>query len=186
MSLILQKSGCTALHSAHRCREHSWIQHIVIGLEGSQLLSQTPATSLFCLPDTLTFHTYTVSSMSLILSTAGPLKPEIRLAQAVSQFEASLSDGQKVAFRNQRTQSLQSPPSTRDVMRMTAEIDASQKAGGRCFGPRFTKFLHGAQQFAALGDVLVGGSQNLVACGVWSVVRMCLLVLPLIVGLLQI
>jgi hypothetical protein len=71
-------------------------------------------------------------------------------------------------------------------MRMTAEINASQKAGGRCFGPRFTKFLHSAQQFAALGDVLVGSSQNLVACGVWSVVRMCLLVRPLIVGLLQI
>ncbi|CAN9474263.1 unnamed protein product [Alternaria alternata] len=93
--------------------------------------------------------------MSLVLSTAGPLKPEIRLAQAVSQFEASLSGSQKVAFRNQRKQSLKSPPSTKDVMRITAEIDISQKAGGRCFGPRFTKFLHGVQQFAALGDVVI-------------------------------
>ena len=114
--------------------------------------------------------------MSLTLFTAAPLKPEIRLAQAVSQFEACLSDGQKVAFRNQRTQSLKSPPSTQDVMRVTAEIDISQKAGGRCFGPRFTKFLHGAQQFAALGDVVVGSSQSVIACGVWSVLRTCLLV----------
>ncbi|CAN9200387.1 unnamed protein product [Alternaria alternata] len=113
--------------------------------------------------------------MASTLSTTGPLEPELRLANAVSQFEASLSDGQKIAFRNQRTQSLQSPPSTKDVMRITAEIDISQKAGRRGFGPRFTKFLHGAQQFAALGDVIVGSSQNVVACGVWSVVRMCLL-----------
>jgi len=114
--------------------------------------------------------------MALTLSKAGPLKPEIRLAQAVSQFEASLEDYQKVIFRNQRTQALKSPPDTKDVMRITAEIDVSQKAGGRCFGPRFTKFLHGAQQFAALGDVVVGSSQNVIACGVWSVLRMCLLV----------
>jgi hypothetical protein len=71
-------------------------------------------------------------------------------------------------------------------MRITAEIDVSQKAGGRCFGPRFTKFLHGVQQFAALGDVVVGSSQNVVACGVWSVVRMCLLVSLSIVMLIQI
>jgi hypothetical protein len=57
-----------------------------------------------------------------------------------------------------------------------ARIDISQKAGGRCFGPRFTKFLHGAQQFAALGDVVVGSSQNVITCGVWSVLRTCLLV----------
>lgn len=63
-------------------------------------------------------------------------------------------------------------------MRLTAEIDRqiSRKAGGRCLGPRFTNFLQGVQQFAALGDVVVGGSQNMVACGVWSLVRMSLLV----------
>jgi hypothetical protein len=124
----------------------------------------------------LASRTWSPSSMALTFSRAAPLKPEIRLAQAVSQFEASLSDGQKIAFRNHRSQTLKSPPSTKDVMRITAEIDTSQKAGGRCFGPRFTKFLHGAQQFAALGDVVVGSTQNVVACGVWSVLRICLLV----------
>ena len=114
--------------------------------------------------------------MALSLFTADPLKPEIRLAQAVSQFEANLTKPQKIAFRIQRTQALQSPPSTTDVMRITAEIDISQKAGGRCFGPRFTTFLHGVQQFAALGDVIVGSSQNIVAAGVWSVIRTSLLV----------
>ncbi|KAF2185906.1 hypothetical protein K469DRAFT_750186 [Zopfia rhizophila CBS 207.26] len=115
--------------------------------------------------------------MSVILSNASRLKPEIRLAQAFSQFEADLSSEQKTDFQNQRSQSLASPPDPSDVMRLTAEIDrrVSGKVGGRCFGPRFTNFLQVVQQFAALGDVVVGGSQNIIACGIWSLVRMSLL-----------
>jgi hypothetical protein len=112
------------------------------------------------------------------LMKASSLKPEIRLAQAVSEFEADLSNEQKSTFRTLKSQSISTTPSSRDVMRLTAEVDRriSKKFSGQCFGPRFTNFLHGVQQFAALGDVVVGGSQNLIACGVWSVVRMSLLV----------
>ncbi|EKG09443.1 NACHT domain protein [Macrophomina phaseolina MS6] len=120
--------------------------------------------------------------MSNVLTNASRLKPEIRLAQAVSQFEADLSNEQQLTFRTLKSQSLSSTPSPDDVMRLTAEIDRRihNKAGGRCFGPRFINFLQGAQQFAALGDVVVGGSQNIIACGVWSLVRMSLLVSALI------
>jgi hypothetical protein len=116
--------------------------------------------------------------MSGILTTVSRLKPEIRLSQAVSGFEADLSNEQKTLFRTYKSQSLNSPPDLSDVMRLTAEIDrrASRKVGSRCFGPRFTNFLQIVQQFAALGDVFVGGSQNMIACGVWSLVRMSLLV----------
>jgi hypothetical protein len=114
--------------------------------------------------------------MSIALSNASRLKPEIRLAQAVSQFEADLSSEQKATFRTYRSQSLDSPPDPCDVMRLTAEIDCRASSRGRCFGPRLTNFLQSVQQFAALGDLIVGGSQNLVACGVWSLVRMSLLV----------
>ena len=117
--------------------------------------------------------------MSYVLANASRLKPEIRLAQAVSQFEADLSSEQKASFRTYRSQSCDYPPGPSDVMRLTAEIDrrASGKVGGgRCFGPRLTNFLQAVQQFAALGDIIVGGSQNLIACGVWSVVRISLLV----------
>lgn len=120
--------------------------------------------------------------MSGPLANASRLKPEIRLVQAVSQFEADLSDEQKTTFRAYRSQSRDSSPDPSDVMRLTAEIDrrASANVGNRCFGPRFTNFLQVVQQFAALGDVVVGGSQNLIACGVWSLVRMSLLVSDLI------
>ena len=119
------------------------------------------------------------STMSVVVSNVSRLKPEIRLAQAVSQFEADLSSEQKAAFRTYRSQSLDSPPDPRDVMRLTAEIDRQNSGNigrGRCFGPRLTNFLQAVQQFAALGDVIIGGSQNLIACGVWTIVRMSLLV----------
>ena len=118
--------------------------------------------------------------MSGALVQARRLKPEIRLAQAVSEFEADLSDQQKASFRSQRSRSLSSPPELSDVMRLTAEIDRSvsnRMARGRCYGPRMTSFLQAVQQFAALGDIIIGGSQNLIACGVWSAVRTTLLVL---------
>lgn len=113
--------------------------------------------------------------MAQALARASPLKAEIRLAKALSEFEADLSDEQKSILRTQKSQAA---PSLGNVMQLTAEVDRrlSQKFSSRCFGPRFTNFLLAVQQFAALGDVVVGGSQNLVACGVWSLVRMSLLV----------
>ncbi|RFU26253.1 hypothetical protein B7463_g10091, partial [Scytalidium lignicola] len=95
---------------------------------------------------------------------ASRLKPEIRLAQAVSQFEADLSSDQKRSFSNYRSELLRSAPDPRDVMKLTAEIDL-RASGGRCFGPRLTNFLQAVQQFAALGDIIIGGTQNLIACG---------------------
>ncbi|RYN73204.1 hypothetical protein AA0117_g7987 [Alternaria alternata] len=110
--------------------------------------------------------------MSRALVKAPKLSPHDRLDQAVSEFQASLSDAQKSQYDKGK-----SAPTPSDVMKLSEEVDVhlSQKFGGRCFGPRFTNFLHGVQQFAALGDILIGGSQNLIACGVWSLVRLTLL-----------
>ncbi|GAW26416.1 putative NACHT domain protein [Rosellinia necatrix] len=116
--------------------------------------------------------------MALALANTASLKPEIRLAQAVSEFEASLSGDQKSRFRLFRSQAQFLAPQINDVMRITAEVDANASrklAAARCYGPRFTNLLQTVQQFAALGDIIVGGSQNLVACGVWSLVRMTIL-----------
>jgi hypothetical protein len=117
--------------------------------------------------------------MSFALANASRLKPEIRLAQAVSQFEADLLGEQKTIFRTWRSQSRDSPPDLNDVRQLTAEIDrriSGKFSGRRCFGPRLTNFLQAVQQFAALGDVIVGASHNIIACGVWTLVRMSLLV----------
>ena len=90
--------------------------------------------------------------MSVMLANASQLKPEIRLAQAVSSE-------QKTIFRTYRSQSRDSPPDPSNVMRLTAEIDrqASGKVGGRrCFGPRLTNFLQAVQQFIDFRLLLVG------------------------------
>lgn len=113
--------------------------------------------------------------MSLALAKAGHLKPDIRLAQAVSEFEAELTSEEKAIFRNNKATASKSPPSTEDVMRLTAEIARSEK-GGHILGPRAMNIMLAVQQFASLGDIIIGGSQNLIACGAWTVVRMSLLV----------
>ncbi|KAF0319893.1 nacht domain protein [Colletotrichum asianum] len=109
--------------------------------------------------------------MALALRSAFPLKTEIRLAQAVSEFEAGLDTRQKAAFRTTRSTARMNPPALKDVMQVTAEIDRQaheKNKASRSFGPRFTNMLQSIQQYAALGDVVVGGSQSLIACGVWA------------------
>ncbi|KAI5456365.1 hypothetical protein BGZ63DRAFT_396492 [Mariannaea sp. PMI_226] len=118
--------------------------------------------------------------MSTQLTTAATSKPEVRLAQAIARFEEDLSDEQKAAFSSGRRRSRDSPPNVNDVMRLTAQIDrrvAGKVGGGRCLGTRLVNVLEAVQQFAALGDIVVGGSQNMIACGVWSLVRLTLLML---------
>ena len=116
--------------------------------------------------------------MSTALANASRLKPQVRLEQAISQFVADLSSEQQNTFYTNRSQSCNSPPDSQDVMRLTAKIDrqASGVGGRRCVGPRLFNFLQAVQQYAALGDVVVGSTQNLIAAGVWSLVRLTLLV----------
>lgn len=116
--------------------------------------------------------------MSAALSHASRLKPDIRLAQAISEFKANLSNDQKITLNTYESQSRSSQPELSDVMQFTAELDrrASGNIGRKCFGPRLTNFLQAIQQYAALGDVVIGGSQNILACGIWALARMTLLV----------
>jgi ankyrin repeat domain-containing protein 50 len=115
-----------------------------------------------------------IFAMSADVVNAVRLKADLRLMQAISEFQKDLPMDQKVRFFAYQTQSQKSPPNINDVMRLTAELDRDRLNGGRCLGPRFTNFLQGVQQFAALGDVIVGGSQNVTACAVWSLVRLSL------------
>ncbi|KAJ6028021.1 NACHT domain protein [Penicillium herquei] len=116
--------------------------------------------------------------MSQGLIHAPRLKPAIRLAQAVSEYEADLTRAQKEEFNYHRSHAREKPPSIQDVMQLTADIDErlSSKIRGRCLGTRTTNFLQCVQQFTSLGDIIVGGTQNLVASGVWALVRTSLTV----------
>jgi hypothetical protein len=117
------------------------------------------------------FAAITGTIMAVALRNAAPLKPEIRLAQALSEYEAILTDDQKAKLR---TYHGQPPPGATDVMRLTAEIDRenSHRKGRRCVGPRLTNVLQAVQQFSTIVDTMVGGSQSQIACAIWGVVKM--------------
>ncbi|EEU42700.1 uncharacterized protein NECHADRAFT_84200 [Fusarium vanettenii 77-13-4] len=113
--------------------------------------------------------------LSSAVGFAAKLKPELRLAQAISEFNASLSNkNQRARFKNLQSQS---PPSSDDIIRLTEEINrdgARAHRSWRPYGTRLVAILERMRQFAPIGDVMVGGSQNLIACGVWAVVRLSL------------
>lgn len=117
--------------------------------------------------------------MGTALIRAASLRPEIRLAQAISQFEADLPTEEKTNLKSYRFQARNNPPNIHDVMRLTSEFNSSsaQRFGvRRCFGPRLTNLLEAIQQFAALGDLILGNSQNTLACGIWGLVRITIVV----------
>jgi hypothetical protein len=117
------------------------------------------------------FAAITGTIMAVALRNAAPLKPGIRLAQALSEYEAILTDDQKTKLR---TYNGQQPPGATDVMRLTAEIDRenSHRKGRRCVGPRLTNVLQAVQQFSTIVDTIVGGSQSQIASAIWGVVKM--------------
>lgn len=116
-----------------------------------------------------------MKDLSLAVGFAAKLKPEIRLAQAICEFNASLgNNNQRTRFRNLQSQS---PPSPDDIIRLTEELNrdgARAHRSWRPHGTRLVAILERMRQFAPAGDVLVGGSQNVIACGVWAVVRLSL------------
>lgn len=66
--------------------------------------------------------------MALALANAGRLTADIRLARAVSEFEQSLPDMQKAEFRTMKSRVRATPPTVRDVMELTAEVDKGAPA----------------------------------------------------------
>lgn len=112
------------------------------------------------------------------------LSADLRLAQAVSEFAQALDDPTKQKFRLLQVDLAKTAPSAADVIKLTEELnrDGSKRhASWRpAAGARVGGFLRRMQQFAAAGDVLIGGSQNLIASGVWASVRtmleVCLLI----------
>ncbi|RDW75102.1 hypothetical protein BP6252_06244 [Coleophoma cylindrospora] len=67
--------------------------------------------------------------MSSALENAARLKPKLRLAQAISEFEADLSSDQKATLHTYRSQIQNGPLAPSDVMRLTAEIDRHASSG---------------------------------------------------------
>lgn len=127
-------------------------------------------------------------SSSLVLSSKSPRKnalgidgslpPRKQLDRALDAFESELlknkSDG-GLATRFKNLRGMGKLPDLTEVVRLTEEMSndcASRHGGWRQYALRLTPFFERIRQFASIGDVLVGGAQNMIASGVWAAVRL--------------
>ena len=107
--------------------------------------------------------------MALAMSKAAPLRPEIKLSQALKDYEAVLTEDQRQSLHDT------SPLESNDVMALTFEINR-RNAGrtSRTWGARLTTFLNSVKGFTAVVDVIIGNVGNPIASAVWGAVKMAM------------
>lgn len=106
--------------------------------------------------------------MALAIAKAAPLRPEIKMSQALSEYEANLSAEQRQSYKK-------SLPDATAVMALTCEIDR-QNAGRktrRC-GARLTSFSNSVKGFTAIVDLIITSSGNPIAGAVWGAVEIAI------------
>lgn len=114
--------------------------------------------------------------MSRALSVISGLKPEVKLGVALSEFAQALDADSRARFSGLRN-GVTASPTTGDVIKITEELNREGAKLHRAWRPSSTRlatFLSRIQSLASIGDVILGGSQNLIASGVWCAIRMCL------------
>jgi ankyrin repeat domain-containing protein 50 len=116
--------------------------------------------------------------MSTTVANAAERSLETRLAQALSDFEAGLSDEQRKLLQSYRSQWQQPAPTHEDVMRLIAEIDRQSLKRGcrRCFGPHMASFLLAIQEMVALEEVIIGERHKSAVRSIWPMVQFSMLV----------
>lgn len=115
-----------------------------------------------------------VCSLAKSLVTAAPLRPDVRLQRELVGFEACLGDEGRAVFDSLRKGGL---PDATAIFRLTAEMDLNAGKKHRSWqskGHRLTKALDAIHRMAPIGDIIIGGAQNLVASAVWAAVRFSL------------
>ena len=103
--------------------------------------------------------------MALAIANAAPLRPDIKLSQALSDYEAILSTEQRQSYSK-------SPPGADAVMALTCDIDrqSSGRKTRRC-GARLDSFLKSVKGFTSVVDLIISSSGNPIAGGVWGAVK---------------
>jgi len=118
--------------------------------------------------------------MANLLTRAFPAKLDasLRLSQAISEFGAlldSVNAKHHAVFKTLRTRK---PPTAYDVLQFTEELNRDglrlHRTWWKRYGTRLVKILDHIQIVMTAGDILIGGSQNMIASGVWAVVRLSL------------
>lgn len=106
--------------------------------------------------------------MALVPAKSAPLEPEIKLAQALADYESILSDDDRKQLHNQGT------PDIMAAMNFTTVIDREcNERRRRCMGTRLMPFLESIQQFSQIIDTFVSSHPE-VAALVWGGVKLTL------------
>lgn len=106
--------------------------------------------------------------MALALANASPLKPDIKLDQALVDYEKVLSDDERAQLH------AEGAPDTMAAIAFTAVIDKEcSKGRRRCMGPRLITFLESVQQFSGVIDTFVSSHPEFAAL-VWGGVKLTL------------
>ena len=135
------------------------------------LLAYTPSLRHRTQPTSVTSK-YTIS-MALVLVDAAQLKPEIKLAQALHDYETILSEEDRSKLHSQGL------PDATAAINLTTLIDRKcSSRRSQCMGPRLITFLESIQQFSQIVDVFVSSHPE-VAALVWGGVKLALLVIIL-------
>ena len=107
--------------------------------------------------------------MALAISKAAVLRPEIKLSQALKDYEAVLTEDQRKSLHDV------SPPEYCDVMALTFEINRqNENRKSRVRGARLTTFLNSVKDFTAVVDTIVSSTGNPIAGAVWGAVKMAM------------
>ncbi|KAL8660533.1 MAG: hypothetical protein Q9202_006456 [Teloschistes flavicans] len=107
--------------------------------------------------------------MALALANSVPLKPEVKLAQALNDYGKILS----VEEREQLY--AQGPPDATAAINFTTLIDRDcNSSRRRCMGPRLITFLESVQQFSGVVDTFVSSHPEFAAL-LWGGVKLALL-----------
>ena len=112
------------------------------------------------------------AAMALVLANVVTLKPESDLVQALRDYEAILTDEQKIQFRSQN-----GSPGAPAAISFTFDIDRENSSRrNRCVGARLMTFLESVQQFTSIIDTFVSSKPNIAAL-IWGGVKLALLVI---------
>ena len=116
-------------------------------------------------------HSESLANLSLIVSSIGPITPKSKISQALRDFEDSLSQDDKHIYDLDHGVMLSTPY---QISNFLGVIEHKLERSKKRYANRMMKFLEGLSGITGVIDVIVGGSQCEIACGVWGVVRLTL------------
>lgn len=106
--------------------------------------------------------------MALVLAKAAPLKPDIKLTEALDDYGKILSDEERKQFY------AQGAPDATAAINLATLIDGEcNRRRRQCMGPRLITFLESVQQFSGVVDTFVS-SHPAIAALVWGGVKIAL------------